>query len=202
MAKTEIAHTLRRQSMRKLHFAQILTENETETTYDTPFASPWTNAIKTSPSTESTELYSDDVLADRLTSPGDISVEITKDACPLELQAKLLGHKYKDGTLVKSDDDVAPFFAVLSLTEYAPGKYELDCIYRVQFELVEREIKTREKTPAFVQQTLKGAAYARLDNGAWEIMKDKKAGSTGGTLEDLTEKEVTEWFTSVPEVEA
>lgn len=200
MSGKTIDHVLRRQSMRYLHFAQILSESADGTTYGELIASPWTNALKISPSTESTELYSDDVLADRLTRPGDISIEITKDACPLELQALLLGHTYTDsGELVKKDSDKAPFFAVLSLTEYSPGKIELDCVYRVQFELVEIERKTAGKTPEFTQQVLKGSAYSRIDNGAWEIQKDKKKGSAGDTLVPITQEDVAAWFTAVPE---
>lgn len=192
-----IEHTLRRQSVRKLYFAKILSESESGTVYDTPFPSPWTNAVKISPSTESAEVWSDDVLAERIIMPGDISIEITKDSDAPEVHAGLLGHTYKDGEMIKNKNDVAPFFAVMYITEYSPGKYELECLYRVQFELPEKERKTAEKTPAFVQQTYKGTAYPRIDNGAWERTKDRKAGEDG-TLVPLTKEDIDAWFAAVP----
>lgn len=197
MPTTKTEHILRRQSVRHLYFAKILSESEAGTVYDTPFASPWTNAVKVSPSTEATEVYSDDVLAERTTAPGDISIEITKDSDAPEVHAMLLGHKYENGEMVKNRNDVAPFFAVLYITEYSPGKYELECLYRVQFELPEKERKTAEKTPSYVQQVYKGTAYPRVDNGDWERTKDKKVGE-GGVLVPLTKEDIEAWFAAVP----
>lgn len=193
-----IEHTLRRQSVRHLYFAKIVSESASGTVYDKPFPSPWTNAVKVSPSTESAEVFSDDVLAQRITRPGDIGIEITKDSDAPEVHATLLGHTYKDGEMIKTKDDVAPFFAVMYITEYAPGKFELECLYRVQFELPEKERKTAEKTPTFVQQVYKGTAYPRIDNGQWERTKDKKAGEAG-SLVPLTMEDIDAWFAAVPD---
>lgn len=174
--------------LKRLHIALQTKDDATGATYDVPSpVAPAVNA-KITPKVTSETDYGDDGAVDTASALGEVEVEIETTSLPLDIQAKLLGHKYQNGLLVKSANDTAPYVAMAFEAPKSDGSSLFVWLYKGRFELLEREHKTKQDKVEFQHPKLKAKFVRREFDKNWEVSGDSS--DTAFTLANT-------WFTKV-----
>ncbi|WP_416729199.1 major tail protein [Fictibacillus sp. JL2B1089] len=174
--------------LKKLHFALQTKDDSSAATYDVPeLIAPAVN-VKITPKTDSVTDYGDDGAVDTASALGEIDVEIETTSLPLDIQAKLLGHKYQNGLLVKGTDDIAPYVAIGFEAPKSDGSKLFVWLYKGKFDLLESEHKTKQDKVEFQHPKLKAKFVRREFDKNWQV-----SGDTSDTAFTLANT----WFTKV-----
>ena len=104
--------------------AEMLTDTTAATTYETP--EPVLGAIDvavTPGNTDPNIQYADDIEFDVIQPDPEITATVELTSLPLEVQAKLCGHKIDDnGVMVKTAGDTPPYYAIGFKAKRRDGK--------------------------------------------------------------------------------
>lgn len=166
--------------VKKLVYA-IMTDEENETYGPVKSAPPLIN-IKVAPKSDSAKLYADNDVSEIETSLGDIPVDFETKDMPLEVQADFFGHDLdpETGQMIYNTNDYAPYLAIGYMRTKANKKKRYVWLYKVKFEEISEESKTREDKPAFQTPKTTGTAIANK-NGDWKAVADQDSGTTPAT---------------------
>ena len=153
-------------SVQKMHVAKLLTDSTSGTTYDTPLnLGKILRSVQIAPSNSTVDAYADGISIDTAVNTAKFELTIETAALPLEYVAFLLGHKFENGVMTTSKDDVAPYFAMMFQSDKRNGKARFSKFYKVQFQEPEQTNKTAEESIEFQFPTMKATAIYRLSDG-------------------------------------
>ena len=111
--------------LKNVVIAQLLTDTDEETTYDTPEAVEGAIDMSITPNNADPDVqYADDIEFDVLYPDPKLSFSLKLADIPLTIQEMLLGNAVDDnGVLVRTATDKPPYFAVGFKSEKSNGKY-------------------------------------------------------------------------------
>lgn len=121
----------------------------------------------------SATLYADDALAESDTSFQSGTVTIGLDDDDLETQARLLGHDYEDGEIVRNSNDAAPYVGLGRVVTKMVGgayKYKVEFLSKVKFSEPSEENTTKGESMEFTTGTYEGMIHT-LESGEWSKAK-------------------------------
>lgn len=163
--------------VKKLVYA-IMTD-ETAETYGTVKSAPPLLNIKVAPKVDIATLYGDDKPVETATVVGDIAVDFETQDMPLEVQADFLGHKLsaETGELLYNVNDNAPYLAIGYQRTKGNGKSRYVWLYKVKFQEIDEEAKTKEDKVSFQTPKVSGIAIANK-SGVWKSSVDENTAAT------------------------
>ncbi|MFS1511754.1 major tail protein [Chengkuizengella sp. SCS-71B] len=177
--------------LKNIHVAEMLTDNETETTYDTPKRLALAIEAKIKPNVNTATLYADDGPAATDSSLGEIEVELNIDSLPTEMQEFLLGHTVNaEGVLIKKSDDQAPYVALGFNSPTSDGQNQYVWLYKGKFELPEANYKTKGESIEYQTPTITGKFIKREFDNAWKATVMSGDAGVSATV-------IMNWFTGV-----
>lgn len=186
-------------------YVAVVTENTaTAYTTGTPFKLARAINAKITDKHTTEKLYSDDSVEDIAENYEGTDVELEVNALAPQDYADLFNNLYKNGFLVKSDEDCSKEVAIGYRTKKRNGKYEFTWLYCGRFERPERDFSTKAEKMETKTASLKGSFYARnkadivdgLEKHRYEISVDES-----NLIEADTDAKtaITEWFSKVQE---
>ena len=121
-------------SFRDIHVAKVTANTETEYAAETP--TKLARAIKGKINDKFTaeKIYSDDTVEDVNMSYQGTEVELEVNSLAPQDKAKVFGHLYDKGYLIKSKDDTPPEMAMGYRAKKLNGKYEFVWLYAGRFD--------------------------------------------------------------------
>ncbi|MCM3736448.1 phage tail protein [Bacillus cytotoxicus] len=176
--------------LNNLSYSKLTKDDSSGSTYDAvkKIAGAINSGIK--PKTSSETLYADDGPADTVSALGEVEVEFEAQDIPLFVQADILGHKLKNGVLIKNAADVAPYVALGFKSLKSNGKYRYVWLLKGRFELIEEKYETKGDKVKFQTPKIKGTFIKTESTGDWQYTGDEdETGWTAATG--------ASWFTSV-----
>lgn len=170
--------------LKNLVIAEVLTDTETETTYDAVM--PVTGAIEATVSPQNTDpdvQYADDVEYDFVQPDPEITFTTKMADIPLNIQSKIFANKLdKNGVLVRSSDDKPGYFAVGFQSEKADHSYRYVWLYKVRAKPMEESYATKEGTSLNRQTgSVEWTAVKRTSDKLYQAIADE--GINGFTKE-------------------
>ncbi|SDY84785.1 major tail protein [Thermoactinomyces sp. DSM 45892] len=174
--------------LKDVHYAILTKDDVTGIVYEKPVPIRGAISAKISPSSNTETLYADDGPSEVATALGEISVELNMADLPLSVQASLLGHKMKNGILIKSAQDTPPYVAIGFKSMKSNGHYRYIWLYKGKFTTPESEYQTKEDSPSFQTPSIQGAFVKRDFDGHWQAIGDED--ETGFT-------QASNWFQEV-----
>lgn len=188
-----IQNAATRQSLRNVHYAILESDTKDGVLYEDPVPLVGAISASVSPTTNTETLPADDGPFDVANGLGDITLEMALAVLPLEKQAALLGHKYKNGVMVKKDTDEPPYVAIGFMSkERNDDRITLRWLYKGKFALVQDEYATATDTPEWRQPKLSATFVKRVYDGEWDVIADTSATDFDPTV-------AQGWFTEVYE---
>lgn len=178
--------------LKNIHFAKVLTDLETGTTYEVP--KPFKGAVQADikPSSSTENFYSDDSLTDSVSALGDIAVDIEIGQLTTEMQAFLLGAKIDaNGVIHYSTKDTAPYVAIGYESPLSdPGNSRFEWLYKGKFSLPESSAKTKTDKVEFQTEKISAVFMARQSDGEWKVNVDSNDEGVDASV-------ITNWFKTV-----
>jgi len=168
-------------NVQNLHYAKLTTDTSSTLTYDTTMkAIPGTVKISVEPATVSADYWADGQKAETVQRLGDIKISIQTSSLDLPTIADLLGHTYDatKGTIVCSQDDIAPYIALAYERVRADGTKRLIKVYKVMFGLPKDDGASATNSINFQDDTLDGTALPLANNGEWKFMLEPNETNT------------------------
>ena len=176
-------------SVQKFHAAKMIDDSATATTYETPLNfGKILRQVQIKPSNSTVDAYADGQSIDSATNTAKYELTIETAALPLEYVAYLLGHKFENGVMTTSKDDVAPYFAIMFQSDKRNGKARFSKFYKVQFQEPEQTNKTKEENIDFQFPTMTATAIYRLSDGnAYAYGDEEETGFDSSTWYDAVD---------------
>lgn len=168
----------------------LLTKDEAGTpkaTYETPVRIPGAISATVNPNTSEETLFADDGPYESAVTLGAISLELNVADLDLETQAKLFGHTYENGILIRKGADAPPWVAIGFKSLKSNGKYRYTWLAKGKFTLSEQSIETRGDSVTFQTPTANGSFVKRECDDEWERHIDEDDTS-------FTPEMGTNWF--------
>lgn len=184
-------------SFRDIHVAKVTENTETEYTAETP--TKLARAIKGKINDKFTaeKIYSDDTVEDVNMSYQGTEVELEVNSLAPQDKAKVFGHLYDKGYLIKSKDDTPPEMAMGYRAKKLNGKYEFVWLYAGRFDQgMEDNYETKGESTTTQTATLKGDFYERQIDGRYHCSVDES-----NLISSYTEAAaaIKNWFAEVQE---
>lgn len=100
--------------------------------------------------------FADDQAFELMESTGEKGITLSVvDMLPAD-QARILGHTYANGAIIKKESDSSPYIAIMGKVMLSDGSYAYVRYYKVKFGKANAEDATKEATPAPRTQTFEG----------------------------------------------
>ena len=180
----------------KLVYAVML--DEPLETYDAVKEAPPVININIDPKVDVATLYANNKPVETDSAVGDIAVDFETQDMPLEVQSDILGHALDPvtGTLTYNIADKAPYVALGYERTKGNGKSRYVWLYKVKFQEIKEEVKTKEGKVTFQTPKVAGLAIAN-NNGDWKKVGDQDSGTNPATVAFLATVPGAEPFDSV-----
>lgn len=173
--------------LKNLYYAVMTIDAETGAeTYGTPKKIGHAVSIDIQPTTQTANLYGDDMAVATDIALQEITVTIETTHIPLEDQAALLGHTYTDGQLTAKMSDTAPYVALLFESQKHDGGIRCVKLLKGKFAPSQETINTKGENLDYQVPQLVGTFVSRQSDGAWKIVKDFAEGA-----------DTSSWYTSI-----
>lgn len=116
--------------------------------YGPVYALPGAKALAHNSAASLTSNFADDQVWELMESTGEQGITLTVvDMLPAD-QARILGHTYANGAIIKKETDVSPYVAIMGKVQLSDGSYGYVRYYKVKFGKANSEDSTKEATPA------------------------------------------------------
>lgn len=172
--------------LKYLHYAVMTIDAETGAeSYGTPKKIGEAVSVDINPTTQTANLYGDDMAVATDIALQEISVTIETTHVPLADQAALLGHTYTNGQLTAKMSDTAPYVALLFESQKHNGGIRCVKLLKGKFAPSQETINTKGEQLDYQVPQLTGTFVAAA-SGAWKIIKDFDA-----------DADTASWYTSV-----
>ncbi len=183
-----------------LVYAPITSDDDADEEYGEP--KKLAKAMTASLSVELNEatLYADDGAAESVKEFKSGTLSLGIDNIGTQNAAELTGATVdKNGVLVSSDTDIAPYVAVGFRAKKANGKYRYFWLYRVKFGIPSSEMQTKGDSITFSTPTIDGTIYRR-NKADSKGRHNWKAEVTNGEA-GVSAETIKSWFTKPYEPE-
>ncbi|MBR0059912.1 MAG: hypothetical protein IJP68_00385 [Selenomonadaceae bacterium] len=172
--------------LKNLYYAVMTINAETGAeTYGTPKKIGHAVSVDINPTTQTANLYGDDMAVATDIALQEIAVTIETTHVPLEDQAALLGHTYANGQLTAKMSDTAPYVALLFESQKHDGGIRCVKLLKGKFAPSQETINTKGESLDYQVPQLVGTFVAAA-SGSWKIIKDFEA-----------DADTASWYTSV-----
>lgn len=142
-------------------------------TYEAPEKVPGAINAGINPNSSLGTLFADNGPYETASTIGEIGLELNVADLPLELQAKVLGHKIVGGVLKRNKEDIPPWVAVGFKSLKSNGKYRYTWLHKGKFSSPEQSNATKGDSIEFQTPTISGSFVARECDGDWEYQIDE-----------------------------
>jgi|SRR5690625_4755202 len=159
--------------LRDIHFAELIEDTKEAIEYETPERIIGAIQATITPTVNAETLFADDGPSEVASALGDIEVALNVKDLPLPVQAKLLGHRFENGVILRSADDIAPYVALGFRSQKSNGKDRFVWLYKGKFSVPEQDYTTKEDTPAFQTPTINGTFVKREHDNLWQVIGDE-----------------------------
>lgn len=176
--------------LRNLVYAKMLTDpapGQGQATYETPKLIAGAISANINPNASTGTLFADDGPFETATTIGQIEVELNVADLPLEVQAELLGHTYKNGVLIRKAGDVPPWVAIGFKSLKSNGKFRYTWLAKGKFNIPEQNNQTKGDSVEFQTPTITGSFVKRECDDEWERHIDEDD-------ENFTPEMAANWF--------
>lgn len=161
--------------------------------YDTIYPLVGAKTLSFNAAAALTTNFADDSAFELMESIGEMGLSLSVVDILPEDQARLLGHTYLNGAIIRKSADSSPYVAIMGRVMMADGSYGYVRYYKVKFGKANAEDATREASPAPRTMSLEGRVAALVSTTyAGKYME--KVRSDDPTVPAAT---ITNWFTSV-----
>ena len=158
--------------LKHLHYAVMTIDAATGAeSYGTPKKIGEAVSVDINPTTQTANLYGDDMAVATDIALQEISVTIETTYVPLEDQAALLGHTYTNGQLTAKMSDSAPYVALLFESQKHDGGIRCVKLLKGKFAPSQETINTKGEQLDYQVPQLTGTFVAAA-SGVWKIIKD------------------------------
>lgn len=183
---------------KNLHIAEVTKDDASETTWGNPEPIKSLISISISDQKENVTFYSDDSVEQVLPSFSSKEVTIELGYLSPELEAKISGNTYNKGIFTQSADATAKEFALLFEAPLSKGGTRKICLYKGVLAKNDSEFQGKQDSVESSNVTLTGVFMPLQSNSLVEIKADSNDANLTATEQAL----VTNWFTTVPVVNA
>lgn len=183
---------------KNLHIAEVTKDDANETTWGNPEPIKSLISISISDQKENVTFYSDDSVEQVLPSFSSKEVTIELGYLSPELEAKISGNTYSKGIFTQSADATAKEFALLFEAPLSKGGTRKVCLYKGVLAKNDSEFQGKQDSVESSNVTLTGVFMPLQSNNLVEI----KADSNDSKLTETEQALVTNWFKTVPVVNA
>lgn len=154
--------------LKNFYVAQIISDDENGTVYDTPRKIDKAMNISVTPNTNSATLYGDDQAQEIVEELESVDVEISTNDLSLEDYAFLLGKEVNDdGGVIDSANDDAPYVAFGYEMPLSKGGKQLTWLYKGKFGIPSESGQTKQGSPEFQTPTISATFIPRTSDGKW-----------------------------------
>lgn len=177
--------------LEKLYYAKITKDDEKELIYDTPEYLAGVREIGVTPSINTEKLYAENKLWEQDSAIEAIDVTIDLADLSNKQSSILLGHQVAEGGgIIATEDDIAPYVALLYKANKSDGSARYQILYKGKFELPSDDAKGKEGQTNFQTPQMKATFQPTRNNGAWKYQVDSNDEGISPTIE-------TDFFTEV-----
>ncbi|MBQ8708349.1 MAG: hypothetical protein IJ523_09715 [Succinivibrionaceae bacterium] len=142
--------------VKNLVFAPLTKDDETGYTYGDLVKAEGTIEVTITPQNTDLDVqYADDVEYDVIAQDPEIEVSVDMASLPVQLQAEIHGHEYKDGVMVEKAGDTPSYYAMGFKAEKTDGSYRFVWL-----------LKCRAKPGTETYRTKEGRDITRQTNNA------------------------------------
>jgi len=175
-----------------LHVAKLTKDDSSGVTYEQAIHMPEIMSVNIEPQNQEASLYADNGAVDAANSVSEYKLSLEMAGLPLEYKAFLLGHKFENGKMIVSKDDVAPFVVMSFEGLKSNGTKRYSRFLKVKFSEPKENPKTKGDKVEFQTSQLEAkAVYRAFDGKAYECA-DEEEGFTDSA----------KWFTDFNEEKA
>ena len=174
--------------LKNIYYAKLTKDDSSGVTYETPAKIGNAVSVDINPTTQTANLFGDDMAVATDISLQEVSVTIETTDIPLEHQRVLLGHSYDSvtGTLTAKGSDTAPDVALLFESEKHDGGIRCVKLLKGKFAPSQETINTKGDSLNYQVPQLVGTFVSRQYDSAWKKVKDYTSGTS-----------TSDWYTSV-----
>ena len=159
--------------LKNLYYAVMTIDAETGAeTYGTPKKIGHAVSIDIQPTTQTANLYGDDMAVATDIALQEITVTIETTHIPLEDQAALLGHTIVDGVMVSKGSDSAPYVAIMFESEKHNGETRYVKLLKGKFSESQETTNTRGESISYQIPKITASFVARANDSAWKKTQD------------------------------
>lgn len=176
--------------LKNIYVAKILTESETETTYDAPRKISKAMTASVTPNVNSATLHGDDQAQETLEELESVTVAIGINDLNNADYAYLLGKTVdSNGGVSDNINDEAPYLALGYEVPLSKGGKRMTWLYKGKFGIPSEEDQTKQGSPSFQTPTISSTFLPRED-GEWRYRVESN--ETNAAV-------INSWFTAVQE---
>ncbi len=159
--------------LEKIYYSKITKDDNTELTFGAPIYLAGVKEIKISPKVSTEKLYAENKLWEQATTLEDVEVTVNLADLTNAQSADLLGQTVaEEGGIFSSDDDLAPYIALLYVANKSNGKKRYGVIYKGKMELPDDSAKGAEGKTDFQTPEMKATFQPLQNNGMWKYQID------------------------------
>jgi len=159
--------------LEKLYYSKITKDDATGLTFGTPIYLAGVKEIKVSPKVNTEKLYAENKIWDQSTTLEDIEVTVNVADLTNAQSADLLGQTIaEEGGIFASDDDEAPYIALLYKANKSNGKVRYGIIYKGKMSLPDDAMKGKEGKTDYQTPEMKATFQSLISNGMWKYNVD------------------------------
>lgn len=160
--------------LEKLYYSKITKDDTTGLTFGNPVYLPGVKEIKISPKVNTEKLFAENKLWEQATSLDDIEVSVNLADLTNAQTADLLGATLAtEGGVFSSDDDIAPYIALLYVANKSNGKKRYGILYKGRMNLPDDSAKGAEGKTDFQTPEMKSTFQPLQNNGMWKYQVDE-----------------------------
>lgn len=171
--------------LEKLYYAKITVDSSDVLTFGTPVYLPGVKEIGITPATNTDKLYAENILWEQITTLDSVAVSIQLADLTNAESAALLGQTVAaEGGVFASEDDIAPYIALLIKANKANGKAKYIALYKGKMELPADTAKGKEGKTEFQTPSMAGTFQTLKNNGMWKYVVDTDDENCPSTIDE------------------
>lgn len=178
-------------NIKNLKYCILTSDTSSGVTYDAVNDMAKAMTVDVQPAQATGVLYGDGAQQENIAKLTGISVKLEVNKVAIEDRAKLLGHKYDQGVLIKNVSDEAPYIALGFQVEGTNGSSEYVWLLKGRCQEINQTVNQQTDKINFSTDNLTVNFIARDFDGFVEFDADS-------ANDEFTEEQAEAWFTEGP----
>lgn len=159
--------------LEKLYYAILTKDDEASLTYETPVYLPGVKAIQVNPSAATEKLYAENMVWEQETALEEIQVTVNVADLSNKDSAILLGQTVAtEGGVYASEDDEAPYVALLYKANKTNKQARYQVLYKGKFSISEENKEGKEGSVNFQTPSINAVFQTTKNDGNWKYQVD------------------------------